>query len=258
MNSNIICRAYFSPHGTTKAIMEDIVSSFHGIQLICDLMKDNDHDKVKLSSQDILLAGIPVYAGRIPKICRKRLLQFQGDKTPAIIFVNYGNRDYEDALLELKDILTKQGFKVIIAAAFVSEHAIFPSVAHDRPNEEDKKRIQEFTSIAKMILANLSENYTTTLAVPGNSPYKKAGKVPLIPSVSDACTACGTCAKVCPSKAISLKHPQKTNRWKCIACTACIYVCPNHARSFQGKLYEQAKDSFENKYQAVKKPEIFM
>lgn len=37
--------------------------------------------------------------------------------TPAIAVCVYGNRDYDDALIELKDAIEANGFKTVAAAA---------------------------------------------------------------------------------------------------------------------------------------------
>ena len=36
----------------------------------------------------------------------------------------YGNRDYDDTLLEMKDILTERGFTVIAGLAAIAQHSI--------------------------------------------------------------------------------------------------------------------------------------
>ena len=41
----------------------------------------------------------------------QQLLRVKGDGSPAIIVCSYGNRDYEDMLVELKDLLTANGFR---------------------------------------------------------------------------------------------------------------------------------------------------
>lgn len=53
---------------------------------------------------------------------------------------------------------------------------------------------------------------------------------------SGACTGCGTCEQVCPTRNISIKegHP----KWgkDCLSCFACINWCPAKAISFGGKM----------------------
>lgn len=258
MHNNIVCRAYFSPHGTTKKIMDCIANEFQGIRLICDFLKPSTGDEVSLNNRDLLIIGVPVFSGRVPKICVDQINELQGNQTPAVIYVTYGNRAYDDALLELKDILTKNGFRVLSAAAFVCEHSIFENVAKGHPNQKDMEKVKEFAQISKYIFDNYSKKYTTTLKIDGNQQYRKATKIPLVPHTTDNCTSCQTCVSICPTQAISKKHPYKTNRLKCIACTACIYACPNKARQFQGIIFEKARGKFEEDNKELKRNEIFI
>jgi hypothetical protein len=46
-----------------------------------------------------------VYAGRISADAKFRLQRIKANNTQAVIVVMYGNREYEDALLELNDIV---------------------------------------------------------------------------------------------------------------------------------------------------------
>ena len=62
---------------------------------------------------------MPVYGGFIPQVCAHMEKNLKGDYTPAVIAAVYGNRHYDDALLQMKDILTEQGFVVKIGRAHV-------------------------------------------------------------------------------------------------------------------------------------------
>jgi hypothetical protein len=50
--------------------------------------------------------------------------------------VTYGNRHYDDALLELADMAEAQGFAVKGAAALVGRHT-FGQIQSDRPDSND-------------------------------------------------------------------------------------------------------------------------
>ena len=82
--------------------------------------------------------------GRIPTQTLISLNQIKANKTPAIVVCVYGNRDYDDALLELKEVVESNGFTVISAGAFVAQHSIFPQVGQNRPDEKDLTKIKEF------------------------------------------------------------------------------------------------------------------
>ena len=79
--------------------------------------------------KDIVIVGVPVYAGRVPNVLLKYLNTMSGNGALAIAVVLYGNRNYDDALLELKDILEANGFKVIAGGAFIGEHAFSKTLA---------------------------------------------------------------------------------------------------------------------------------
>lgn len=73
----------------------------------------------QFQEDDLVVLGTPVYAGRVPNVLLPFLKTVRGDHTPAIPVVVYGNRNFDDALAELRDILENQGFLCGAAAAFV-------------------------------------------------------------------------------------------------------------------------------------------
>ena len=78
--------------------------------------------------------------GRIPEIVYPRLAQLDGQGVPTVAVVLYGNRAYEDALLELADLLRQRGCQLVAAGAFIGEHSYSTAehpTAANRPDESD-------------------------------------------------------------------------------------------------------------------------
>ena len=77
-----------------------------------------------------------------------------------------------------------------------------------------------------------AENFdNVNIQIPGNTPYKKYGTIPLVPKADvNLCTECKACAKACPTGAISIENPKKTDKKKCISCMKCVYSCRQKAR----------------------------
>lgn len=248
----------FSPGGTTAGTADIFCAELSPEKNTVDLLTQKPAGDVLLSRDELLVVAMPVFAGRIPDTAKKLLDHYKGDKTPAVALAVFGNRDYDDALLELCDTLKENGFYVIGAGAFVARHSIFPAVARTRPDEEDKKEIREFARqcAAKMEAGNITGEIPGGLK--GNRPYKEASALPLKPKGNRKCNRCNICVKICPVGAISAGNPRKTDKALCVTCTACIYHCPQKARNFSGLLYSIAGKKFAEKFSARKSPEWFI
>jgi hypothetical protein len=93
---------------------------------------------------DVVVIGAPVYAGRVAKDAVDYFKTINGAGSLAILVVLYGNREFEDALLELKNIAIDQGFIPFAASAFIGEHSFSSKeflIAFNRPDEDDLKKL---------------------------------------------------------------------------------------------------------------------
>ncbi len=131
---------FFSPARKTGDITSLFVSSLgYDIEKYNITSYKKRDTAVNFSSNDLAVFAYPVYGGRVPDIMIKQLEKITSDNTPAVIIAVYGNRAYEDALLEMQNILSEKGFIVIAAAAFIANHSIMTKVAVNRPDEKDNE-----------------------------------------------------------------------------------------------------------------------
>lgn len=261
MRVQTIHHVHFSPAGTTRTVTDALVKEFPGKKITYDLLRETVRQDVVLGIDDVLVVGVPVYYGRVPVFCTQSIERFKTTGaacTPAVAVAVYGNRDYEDALLELQTILESNGFHVVGAAACIGRHSIFPNLAAGRPDTDDLRRIAEFAGACARKAKAYAGDPESTLRIKGNIPYREAkGAVPPL-SVDDSCTLCGLCADICPTGAISMDTAIHRDTGRCIACTACIAVCPTGAQGFRGSVYEAAEKMFMEKFSARKEPEFFV
>lgn len=247
---------YYSPALSTRKIMRSIGKEFN------TTIEEHDITQgiitpLSFTKDDIVIFGVPVYSGRVPAMAMDYLQQIKGDSTPSILVCVYGNREYEDALLELKNTCQVNGFIPFTAGTFIARHSIFSNVAKDRPDEKDKLKIADFVKKSIKKYQSLNSN-SASLEVKGNYPYREVSKIPLTPKGDKQCDNCGTCVKMCPTHAISEDNPKKTNKDLCISCARCIVVCPQHSRKFRGLIYSIARRKFESKLAGIRKdPEFF-
>ena len=245
---------YFSATYTTRTVCEAIAERLQGEVVTHDVTNDDTREEVSIPAEDVLVMGIPVYASRIPVMALPRISRFRGNGSRAIAVAVYGNRDYDDALIELTDLLQANGFQTAGAGAFIARHCIFPKLATNRPDAQDMEVIRSF---ADRCLPLLKAESLSPIVVRGNRPYHAAGRSSLRPSTDENCQACGKCARLCPTGAIPTDNPKVTDNDKCVACGRCLVVCPTHSRDFRGEAYEATAAKFLAAFGARKEPELF-
>jgi ferredoxin len=255
---------YFSPTQTTRKVVEGILQ---GVQVAniqhFDLTSPDSETRIFPEfHNDLAIIGSPVYAGRLPASMVSRFKRIKGNGTPAVIVVVYGNRAYEDALGELRDIVLEAGFKPIAAGAFIGEHSYSTTllpIAAGRPDADDMLTAQNFgKEIRKKIMAET--NNPNGLQVPGNFPYKEIQMLSgIVPSVNEAlCSRCGKCVPVCPTAAIDKVNPMNTAKDLCIRCCACVKACPSNAKLLDDPRIKQAAEWLYANFAARKEPEIYL
>lgn len=186
-----------------------------------------DFRSLVLNEDDVAVIAVPSYGGRVPTTAVARLSKCRGNGARAVLMAVYGNRAYEDTLLELQDTVKEAGFKVVAAIAAVAEHSIAHQFATGRPDAQDQQQLETF---AQSIKEKLASGELSAPHLPGNRPYKTSS-VSMVPKATKACVSCGLCAQKCPVQAIDRLHPQNVDKKACISCMRCVSICPQHART---------------------------
>lgn len=219
----------FSPTGGTEKVAAALTSGWGIPERTVDLTnaKMNFSD-VMFSTDEAVVIAVPSYGGRVPGLAAKRIRQVNGNGAIAILVCAYGNRAYEDTLVELEDLAQESGFQVKAAVAAVAEHSIVRRFGAERPDAEDKAVLEKFGKKIQERIQDGGKNGP----IPGNRPYKKTNSG-MVPQTSDTCVQCGLCAGQCPAGAIDLENPKKIDATKCISCMRCVAICPKHAKALE-------------------------
>jgi ferredoxin/flavodoxin len=269
MRTNSAVLVFFSPTGTTAAVVEAIArgAQIGAVQRIDLTIRPAPASQYELARFDLAIVGAPVYCGRIPPVALSRLRKIKGNNTPAVVVAVYGNRDYEDALLELRDVCGELGLVPIAGGAFIGEHSYSTAmtpIASGRPDPADVAEAERFGwAVRTKTTRARSFGDLGTIVVPGKFPYTEkhashcASTVSPVTSYSD-CTLCGKCASVCPTEAIVVSDSVVTDGEACIMCTACVKSCPTGARSWQAESVTRAAKSLSANFQDRRMPETYL
>lgn len=261
MNKNLKI-LYFSPTDGTKKIIKAIADSMASNYEEFDLtLPQNRKEQLTFSNDDLVIIGLPTYAGRVPKLLHNYFEKIIAHDTLGVFVSTYGNRDYEDALLEQYDLFTAKGFIGLGAATFITEHSSTSKLAAGRPNKDDLKIASDFgAALINRLKAINTLSDLNPLRLPGNRPYivKNMPMPPMAPETADSCVTCGICAKHCPTSAIDFADCKTIDLSKCIKCNSCVKRCPLQAKAITHEAYKNMQNMLiANFADQPGKPELF-
>lgn len=258
---------YFSATGTTEKVVNTIAQAAAGklgveVGIHDVTTPDARQNAIEFQKNDIVIFGLPVYIGRVPNLIKPWLETVKGNGAFGVPVVVYGNRAYDDALLELYDMMTGNGFVCTAAAAFIGEHSFSRTLGSGRPDDADLQEASAFGERVAQLRAPL------TAIIPGRRPpqfYKAVDDEGRPFDIRKAkpqtdkilCTSCGLCATLCPMGSISITDPSIIEGI-CIKCGACVKKCQQGAKSFIDPEYLRHLAILERNFTSPrKKPDIF-
>ena len=279
MNIKRICKICFSPTGTTERVVSALASALSakypaaGVFTYDFTLPSARGSFPQLTSEALVVFGMPTYAGRLPNLMVPYLKESaQGNGALAVPVVTFGNRNFDNSLIELRDILEDHGFHTIAAAACSCEHSFSTKLGAGRPDDADLSEIQEFAGRIVSKLVEIANQHTASpdssiipsspVQVPGipadqnhggyYQPRDRHGVFIDIRKVKpltdmDKCTQCGLCLEVCPMGAIDPADVSKVPGI-CIKCGACEKKCPVHAKYYEDAGYLYHKTELEEMY----------
>ena len=259
MKLKTVWSVYFSATGTTRKVV-DCLSAALARDLDaqqrahCFNLPQARRRELSFGPEDLVVMGVPVYAGRVPNLLLPYLRDsVRGGGALAVPVVLYGNRDFDDALVELRNLAADNGFHPIAAGAFVGEHAFSRLLGAGRPDSRDMALAEELAERTAVKVRGLSAAPSQAVAVEGHDPVRPyftprdhhgepiKDFLKAKPVTDPArCVHCGLCAELCPMGAID-RDDVSLVRGTCIKCCACVKQCPTGAKYFdhEGFLFHQ-------------------
>lgn len=274
MKATRVFAVYFSATLTTRTVTERLAQRLaERFETTCDAVDFSlpaaRGGVYTFQEGDLVVFGMPVYAGRLPNLIMPFVKSgFAGNGALAVPVVLYGNRNFDDGLIELRDLLEKDGFHTVAGAAFVGEHSFSRELAAGRPDAHDLKEADEFADGVAEKVALMTELPDIPAAVEGFHPIRpyytprdRFGSPIDIrrvkPKTSEACDRCGLCQEICPMGSIDPADPTVISGI-CIKCCACEKRCPKQAKYFDDEKYLYHKHELEDVYARRAENRLFL
>jgi ferredoxin len=229
---------YFTGTGNSLAAAKKIAAVLGGCELVpIASLKNRNGDITPLAERVGIVS--PVYDAGLPRI----VAEFAGQLNLSGVRYTFGivtlGGTGVSALHQLNGIVSRKNGRKLDAAFAVKMPGNFPPVGKIALPEKQ----QEILKTAEKRLVEIAGIIGKGTAVPpGFSPLSSLMRSLVYPpffknvhgadkdfSVSDACTSCGTCAKVCPVGNIVMVNDRPSYQHHCEWCCACLHFCPIEA-----------------------------
>lgn len=263
--------AYFSGTDTTKTVVNEIGKTladklnieYKEIDFTPLSARENN---LEFNNDDIVILGIFTVAGRVPNLMLPYLNTIKGNGAVGAAVSLYGNRNPDDCLVELQDLMENGEITVIGGGYFVGEHSFSDILGKNRPDKDDLNVAREFADKLYSILESGGELKTAKL--PGERPYRAYYQPrdrhgvsidirKVKPKTNEKCTDCKLCVKLCPLGSIEFDDVSVVSGI-CMKCCACIKKCPEGAKYFDDEGYLYHKTELEEVYFERAKSEFFV
>ena len=274
MNINKVYSVYYSATGTTQKI-----ASFLGETISKKLnipfekynysLPKRREKILEFKENELIICASPTYAGRVPNVMLPFLKNnIKGNGALAVPVVLFGNRNFDDSLIELRNILEDNNFRTIAGGGFIGEHAFSYTLGANRPDEKDMAIALDFAEKIADKIINLTEIPKEPIKVRGNEPlrpyymprdrHEHAIDILKVKPKVDVpkCTDCKICAYVCPMASIDFNDVTKYVNI-CTKCGACIKKCPEKCRYYDDAGYLYHQHELEEEFERRAEPEIF-
>ncbi len=241
----------FSPTGGTRKVADAVMDGISKDRIYIDLSEPGFKGTyVQVGDGDIVVIAVPSFGGRAAPLAMQRLKLLKGNGARCVLVCAYGNRAYEDSIVEMQDVATSIGLKVVAAIAAVTSNSIVPEYGAGRPSKKDLDELTRYGT-------EVASKETPLSSVPGNRPYKKELGTKLVPQPTSACNKCGKCAASCPTNAIDTAT-FKANKSACVSCMRCIRDCDRGARKINGIMVSLLKMLIGKQCTSQKKNELHL
>ena len=244
---------YFSGTGNSKYVAQRMVDALG--DTLCSLndrIKSGDTSPIDVGERLVLVT--PTYAWRIPRIVRDWLLStaLSGSRQAWFVMTcgsEIGSADrYNRRLCQAKNLTPMGTAQIIMPENYI---AMFNAPQADEARQIVAKAEPDIDRAIAAVKAGTpfppsrDKIYDRLMSGPVNPVFHACFVKAKAFTVSDACTGCGQCTRLCPTNNITLQNGKPIWSVNCTHCMACICRCPTAAIEYGKKSRGKPRYRFE-------------
>lgn len=231
---------YFTGTGNTLVVAKDLAAELGGADLL-PIVKEL---KEPHSGYDVVGIVYPVYMMGLPLIVAQFLRQFTVSKDAYIFCVaNYGGlQGRANALvaqiLRSRGLDLAAGYGVMMPGNYTPLYGAIDVDKQKAMFDEEKARVKDIARDVHERKRGILENKNGLIGFIFYLLFYRVGSM-MTPSedkkywLTDTCTSCGLCVKVCPVDNIVMQEGRPSWLHHCQACMACLQWCPVEAIQYE-------------------------
>lgn len=244
---------YFSGTGNSKYAAQRIADGLG--DTLCsmnDRIKAGDTSPVATGSRLVIVT--PTYAWRIPRLVRDWLLHTELNGATQVWFVMTCGSEIGSAGRYNQALCREKGLTCMGTAQLIMPENYIAMFNAPQPEEARQIAAKAEPDIDRAIAAIREERafpptrcnlYDRFMSGPVNPIFYGCFVKARAFAVSDACTGCGQCARLCPTNNITLQEGKPVWGGDCTHCMACICRCPTEAIEYGRKSIGKPRYHFE-------------
>lgn len=217
----------------------------------CEIATMGSSGKYSLpSGYDSIGFVYPTYAGGMPRRVKEFVshLDLQNNKDAYFFAVATCGRivKAQNVVIQMRNLLKRKGIKL----SYGERLDMFSNYVVGYEMRETVREEAEQSALDLKPIIESIKNHTTNAGttIPTLRQFESLGFMLIVPNmdknfnVSDACTKCGICKKVCPMGNIKQERGSKPCfNHHCEQCLACIQYCPSKAINYKDKTQDRKR-----------------
>jgi ferredoxin/flavodoxin len=230
---------FFSGTGNSFSFARDFADALGDTDLIniADLINNSE---IEVDYERVGFV-FPVYYGGVPVMVREFVRKIKLIDNPYLFAVITRGGMAGSAMDEFAELIAEKheslfgAFSVPMPGNYIAAYGSFPDFIRYSEINKAKTKAFEYAGSVSSKLVNYSQPDNRKPIVPLIERIENYHGFAADYKVSEKCTGCELCVKICPSANINIEDGKAVFGQKCERCMACIQWCPFHAVSYKDK-----------------------